>query len=178
MKETFSLFLSTLALGISALTAWLTLLRKGKLRMTNPTPLTLQYENNIAKISFSTMFYSSAFRGQVVESMYVVLRQKHQTCTFNRWVYKNNSTACAGGLYVRPEGIAQVHQFYSSSRFVFQPGDLVIEIYAILANMRRKEFIKTIILEIPQEKRAACYDDSESIDFEWEPDRNRYSLKE
>jgi hypothetical protein len=57
MKDIISLILSTVAITISAITAWLTLFKKGKLKMTQPTPLLLGYEKGKAKISFYTMFY-------------------------------------------------------------------------------------------------------------------------
>ena len=112
MKENISLIISAFALGISTLTAWLTLLKKGKLKMTQPTPLLLGYEKGKAKISFYTMLYSSAFRGQVVENMYITFKQNNKKYLFNKWVYAQDSYAYASGCYVKPEGIAQNHQLF------------------------------------------------------------------
>lgn len=178
MKETINTIISTLALGISVLTAWLTLLRKGKLKMTPPTPLLLGYEEGKAKISFFTMLYSSAFRGQVVESMYVILKQDGKKHLFNRWAYVYESHAYASGCYVKPEGVAQNHQFYILDyNFIFQPGKVQIDIYARLAPKKKDALLKTIQLQIPIEKKSECENKIKGIMFEWEPDKKNYSLR-
>lgn len=97
---------------------------------------------------------------------------------FNQWVYKCDDNAYSADCYIKPEGVAQVHQFYSSdNNFVLQPGDISIEIYAILSKYNAKKRIKTIQLNVPDEKEEDCFDEMVSVDFEWEPDKQVYSVR-
>ena len=66
--------LSALALGVSASTAWLTLFRHGKLRMTQPTVVFFGPDGGRRdgqkprlKVFLRTLLYSTSRRGQTVE---------------------------------------------------------------------------------------------------------------
>lgn len=173
-----SLIISALAFGLSALTAWLTLLRKGKLKVTQPTPLLLGYENNKAKISFYAMLYSTAFRGQIIENMHIVLKQNNKNFLFNKWVYAQDSKAYASGCYIKPEGIPQNHQFFTSDvNYVFQPGKIEIEIYVHLPTSKKTNLLRSIKLEIPKDFKTDCENKMKGLMFEWEPDKLKYDLR-
>ena len=178
ITDIFSLVFSSIAIFLSGLTAWLTLFRKGKLKMTKPTPILLCYEKGNAKISFYTMFYSTAFRGQLIESIYILFEQNKKYISFNKWGYDSEGQVFTSGLYIKPEGIAQNHQFYTSDKhFSFQPGVLKINIYANLANKKNPIKLESIPLRIPVENEADCKDKTKGFMFEWESDRNSYLLR-
>ena len=177
-KDIVTIIISVLALAISGLTAWLTLLRKGQLVMTQPTPLLLAYDNAIAKVSFYSMMYSTAFRGQVIESLYVILRQSGQQHIFNKWVYTSDSIAYAAGCYVKPEGIAQNHQIFTSdNNFIFRTGSLEVDIYANQARREKPTLMKSLNITIPENMKDACSDKLKGVIFEWESDKCVYSPK-
>jgi len=176
--DLLAIIISTLAFFVSSLTAWLTFFKRGKLKMTQPTPFLLNYENKNAKISFFTVLYCSAFRGLVVENMYIILRQNNRKQSFNRWVYKKESQALASGCFVNPEGMAQNHQFYcSDENFKFETGHLIrFEIYATIVAKNKPIFLKSIVIKVP-----SSFTDSDArrngIMFEWEPDKREYCIK-
>ena len=176
--EYLSLIISALALGLSGLTAWLTLLRKGELKITQPTPLLLDYEKGFARVSFYTMIYSSAFRGQIIESMHVIVKQNNIEHQFNNWAYSQDSRAYASGCYIKPEGVPQNHQFITSEdNIVFNTGDITIEVYARLPSKTEAHLLKSIKLTIPENQQQSCRTKSLSLMLEWEPNKQIYGLR-
>lgn len=80
--------ISLFALVISAITAWLTLFRKGTLMMTRPTVIFFgpdgpPSQGAEVKIFLRTLLYSTAKRAQILENMYVTLRRRESVQTFN-----------------------------------------------------------------------------------------------
>ena len=80
MTEASSLTISVLALCISAVTAWLTLFRRGTVKMTQPTVIFFGPDNPTSrdeppppKVFLRTLLFATAKRGRVVESMHVAL---------------------------------------------------------------------------------------------------------
>ena len=111
MLEIVSAVVSCLALTISAITAWLTLFRRGTVRMTQPIMVAFVHDPSPQKISpkvfFRTLLYSTSQRGQVVESMFVKLKRGESIQTFSFWVYGERAALVRGsGIYVGREGVA------------------------------------------------------------------------
>jgi len=84
--------ISFCALAISFVTAWLTLFRKGKLRMTKPTVIFFGPDGSPSqrsglKVFLRTLLYCTAKRAHIVEGMFVTLRRGESVQTFNIWVY-------------------------------------------------------------------------------------------
>jgi len=82
MTEWVAIGISAFALIVSAITAWLTLFRAGDLRMTQPTVVFFGPDGGRAegekprlKVFLRTLLYSTARRGQTVESMHVNLQR-------------------------------------------------------------------------------------------------------
>src|SRR6267154_3325079 len=112
MSPSFSFGISCLALLVSGITAWLTFFRKGQLVMTQPTvvffgPDGSRFDSDKNKIYLRTLLYSTAKRGQVLESLHVSLHRNESKQNFNIWVYgeKGNLTrgrfVCStGGSYI------------------------------------------------------------------------------
>jgi hypothetical protein len=138
--------ISILALTISATTAWLTLFRKGTLRMTHPTVIFLgpdgpPSQGAEVKVFLRTLLYSTAKRAQIVESMYVTLRRGESVQNLNIWVYGETGRLLRGsGLRVSEDGITADHHFVlpkDGTHFAFLPGEYVVEVYAMLVNSAR-----------------------------------------
>ena len=73
MSNWIAIIVSALALTVSALTAWFTLLHRGDLRMTKPTVVFFgpdggHHDKPHLKVFLRTLLYSTSRRGQTVES--------------------------------------------------------------------------------------------------------------
>src|SRR2546421_7307666 len=104
--EGISIIISVSALAVSVTTAWLTLLRRGTIRMTQPT-LVFFGPDGVAgdpKVFLRTLLYSTAKRGQIVENMFLKLRRHESAQTFNIWVYGDGPLARGSGLFVGDNG--------------------------------------------------------------------------
>lgn len=72
-----SIAIATIALFVSMMTMWLTFLRNGTIEMTQPTVIFFGPdggERASPKVFLRTLLYSTAQKGQLVESLYVRLR--------------------------------------------------------------------------------------------------------
>src|ERR1700733_11310457 len=90
MIAAISLAVAVLALFVSALTAWLTLFRRGKLRMTQPTVIYFGQDGGPGKdgkpglkVYLRTLLYATAKRGCIIEGMYICLRRNETRQNFN-----------------------------------------------------------------------------------------------
>src|SRR5215210_1514775 len=112
MTETISIVISCLALTVSGITAWLTLFRKGAVKMTQPTVIFFGPDmDGEPKVFLRTLLYCTAKRGQILESMFVRVRRFESSQTFNIWVYGDGPLARGSGLYVGQEGVTCNHHF-------------------------------------------------------------------
>ena len=112
MPQSISIVVSVPALAISVATAWLTLFRRGTVRMTQPTTIYFGADASSSpspKVYLRTLLYSTAKRGQIIESMFVKLRRGESIQTFNIWVYGEGSLARGSGLYVGENGVTCNH---------------------------------------------------------------------
>src|SRR6266550_4703407 len=92
MSPSLSFGISCLALFVSGITAWLTFFRKGELVMTKPTVVFFgtdgsRFDSDKNKRYLRTLLYSTAKRGQVLESLHVSLHRNETKQNFNIWVY-------------------------------------------------------------------------------------------
>lgn len=111
-KDIITITISVMAFIISATTAWLTLYRKGTVRMTQPTVIFFGPDISVSrKVFLRTLLYSTAKRGRIVESMWVKLRRGESAQTFNIWVYGDSSLARGSGLHVGENGVVCNHHF-------------------------------------------------------------------
>jgi hypothetical protein len=94
MGNWIPIFISLAALAVSVSTAWLTFFRSDQLRMTQPTVIFFEPDGGIErgkrrrlKVFLRTLLYSTARRGQVVESLHVNLHRGESRQNFSIWVY-------------------------------------------------------------------------------------------
>jgi len=173
--------ISVFALIVSATTAWLTLLRRGVLRMTHPTVIFFgpdgpPSQGAEVKIFLRTLLYSTAKRAHILESMYVTLRRGESVQTFNIWVYGDHSPLLRGsGLRVSEDGFATNHHFIlpkDGTHFSFVPGEYTVEVYATLVNAKTL-LMSTTRLQLTQEHATAISKGS-GVYFDWGPDSKTY----
>ena len=102
-----SLLISGLALCISLATAWVTLFRRGDLKMTQPTVIYFGPdadqpggENPSPKVYLRTLLFSTGKRGRMIESLHVRIERGETAQNFNIWVYGEEKLSRGSGLFV------------------------------------------------------------------------------
>jgi hypothetical protein len=143
MVDPFSLAISTLSLAISTATAWLTLFRRGTVKMTQPTVIFFgpdvprsHGETPLPKIYLRTLLFATSKRGRVIESMHVALSRNEMHQNFNIWVYGERDRLVRGsGLFVGETGVSANHHFLTpedGKTFSFIEGHYKLEVFAHL----------------------------------------------
>lgn len=182
MADPLSLVIAGLALGVSSVTAWLTLFRRGTITMTQPTvfffgPDGRSQSEPAPKIYLRTLLYSTSRRGRVVENMYVSLSHGEARQNFNIWVYGEERLTRGSGLFVGPEGVAANHHFLlpkDASRFQFREGQYKLNVYVHLLGDRADKLLFSQILEVSREQAEALIEPDNGLYFDWGPDSSRY----
>jgi len=179
--EILSIALASLSLLISGVTAWLTLLQKGTIKMTQPMLVAFAFENSAPKVFFRTLLYSTSRRGQRIESMYVKVRGPGTQHNFTTWGYtEDGSLELGSGLYVGHEGVSSYHHFLlpHDTTFEFLPGDYVLEMYASLVNKNRPIPLSKIELRLTNDQSQAIRGDrAVAVFYEWRPDSRSFSSR-
>jgi hypothetical protein len=184
MTEPISVTISVLALFVSALTAWLTLFRRGTVKMTHPTVIYFgadaprsRDEAPLPKVYLRSLLFSTSKRGRVVESMYVALSRNEMRQNFNVWVYGEERLVRGSGLFVGETGISANHHFLTprdGSSFRFTEGRYRIEVFAQLLGDQEKITLFTQALEVTRELAAQLAEPDCGLYFDWGPDSSRY----
>ena len=158
MTDPLSITISVLALAIAATTAWLTLFRRGTVRMTQPTVIFFGPDSpQSPKVYLRTLLFSTSKRGRVIESMHVALSRNETHQNFNIWVYGNDKLVRGSGLYVGETGVAANHHFLTpkdGSAFAFTEGRYRLNVFAHLLGDHEKILLFSQVLEIPREIAA------------------------
>src|ERR1700722_17943591 len=137
-----AIVISVLSLLVSITTAWLTLFRRGTVKMTQPTVIFLgpdsprsNLDSPLPKVFLRTLLFSTSKRGRIVESMHVALLRNETHQNFNIWVYGNEKLVRGSGLFVGETGVAANHHFLTprdGSGFRFTEGRYRLEVFAHL----------------------------------------------
>ena len=134
---TIPLVISVVSLLLSVTVAWLTLLRRGNLGMTQPMLIGFLHEAKQPKIFFRAMLYATGKRGHIVEALYLKVRHGESTQVFNFWMYGETKELKIGsGLRVGDDGVSLNHHFLppkDASALYFR-GDYAIETYVRILN--------------------------------------------
>jgi len=180
MPPVISIVVSITALAVSMATAWLTLFRRGTVRMTQPTTIYFGADSSASsspKVYLRTLLYSTAKRGQIIESMFVKLRRGESIQTFNIWVYGEGSLARGSGLYVGENGVTCNHHFLLPSdgtQFDFLPGEYKVEVYASLVGVRQPLLLYVTGLSLSEQMAKQLHDRECGVYFDWGPDSGHY----
>lgn len=183
--ETLPLTVSILALMISAITAWLTLFRRGTVKMTQPTVIFFgpdvprsPAEPSLPKIFLRTLLFSTSKRGRIVQNMYVSLTRDKTVQNFNIWVYGEREKLVRGsGLFIGETGVAANHHFLvprEGVSFQFTEGEYRLDVYAHLLGDHERILLFSHVLEITREAAVYVEHAGVGIYFDWWPDSSRY----
>lgn len=178
-----AVIVASLALAVSAITAWLTLLRKGQLRMTQPTQIYFGPDGGFKlgeapnKVYVRSMLYATGKRGWIVENMFARVHRGETRQNFSIWVHGDTAALHRGaGLFVPETGVVTNHHFVVSpdTSFAFTAGHYILEIYATDVGRKRA----TLLFSIPLEVSPGIYEQLRQADhglyFDWGPDSRRY----
>lgn len=182
MVDPLSFIISGLALGVSSLTAWLTLFRIGTITMTQPTmiffgPDGRGHEEPPSKVYLRTLLFSTSRRGRVVENMYVSLSHGEARQNFNVWVYGEERLARGSGLFVGPTGVVTNHHFLlpkDAGSFDFREGKYKLNVHVRLLGDRADKLLFSQVLEVSREHASALNERGNGLYFDWGPDSSRY----
>lgn len=184
MNEWIAVGISGFALAVSAGTAWLTVFRTGKLRMTQPTVFFFgpdggreDSEQPLPKVFLRTLLYSTARRGQTVESLYINVQRGESRQNFSIWVYGDDRLARGSGLYVGFEGVSCNHHFLlpkNSSIFEWLDGQYTVKVFAKVVSDRKPRLLRKISMSITESQAKELRQDNAGIYFDWGPDQQAY----
>jgi hypothetical protein len=184
MVDPISLAVSVLALAVSAATAWLTLFRRGTVRMTQPTVIYFgpdakgsRGETISPKVFLRTLLFSTSKRGRIIESLYVTLSRSEVQQTFSVWVYGDDKLVRGSGLFVGETGVEANHHFLAptdASQFRFIAGQYKIEVFARLLGNSARMSLFTQTLEVTPEIARMLTKPETGLYFDWAPDAERY----
>ena len=183
MPTWLSLAISCLALVVSAVTAWLTFFRKGRLVMTQPTTVFFgpdgpMFERGKNKVYLRTLLYSTAKRGHVLESLYLSLHRNEAKQNFNIWVYGEKGDLKRGsGLFVPPEGVTFDHHFLlpeDGANFAFLEGAYSLSVFARLVGEKVATELLTVRLSIGESQAKAISQPRTGVFFDYGPDQHSY----
>lgn len=179
-----SLMISIIALAVSVTTAWLTLLRRGTVRMTQPTIIFFGPDGGspdegrgLPKIYLRTLLYATSKRGCIIESMFVRLTRGETSQNFNIWVYGEHKLLRGSGLHVGEDGVAYNHHFLlpaDGTAFQFLRGDCVLDVYASLVGSGRTLKLFTVRLSLAEQIANRLRDSEAGVYFDWGPDSHGY----
>jgi hypothetical protein len=184
MVDPLTLTISGLALVVSATTAWLTLFRRGKVKMTQPTVIYFGPDTPIGqaeiappKVYLRTLLFATSKRGRVIESMHVSLARSETAQNFNIWVYGDDKLVRGSGLFVGETGVAANHHFLTpkdGSSFNFTSGRYRLDVHAKLLGESRSTLLFSQELEISSDIATSLRERNAGLYFDWGPDSNRY----
>jgi hypothetical protein len=184
MASLVASIISALALSVSVVTAYLTLFRRGTIRMTQPTvvffgpdggPSEAGHSTN--KVFLRTLLFATSKRGRIVESMFVRLSLGETRQNFNIWIYGDSTLARGSGLFVGENGVACNHHFLlpkDGAGFEFRAGSYELEVFAKLAGAEHQLKLLSIPLILSDRLAAELRNPRAGIYFDWGPDSQQY----
>ena len=177
--DTVEIYLSGLAILISGVTAWLTLLKPGSVKMTRPTVIFFGPDGSRgpAKVFLRTLLYCTSRRGRIIQGMFVRLRRGESAQNFNVWVYGDDSLKRGSGLYVGQDGVVCNHHFLlprDGTQYEFLGGRYVIEVFAELVNARRPVKLAEEAIDLSQDFASRINKQDSGVYYDWGPDSQTY----
>jgi hypothetical protein len=185
MIDPISITVSSLSLAVASITAWLTLFRRGSVKMTQPTIIFFgpdsprsRDETSLPKIYLRTLLFSTAKRGRIIESMHVALSRDETHQNFNIWVYGEREQVVRGsGLFVGETGFAANHHFlapFDGSPFIFTEGHYRLDVFAHFLGNRKPTRLFSQALDVTRDMADALRERNAGLYFDWGPDSSRY----
>jgi hypothetical protein len=179
--STIAIIIAAAALAISLVTTWVTLFRRGSLRMTQRTTVMFgpdgRHHEGAPKVYLRALLYSTAKRGHVIENMFVTFSRGEQKQNFPIWVLGNEQLFRGSGLFVGEQGVVADHHFVLPSDadpYPFRAGEYQLEVFARIVGVPQAKLLWSRILIISQNEAKTLTCSNSAIFFDWGPDSNCY----
>lgn len=173
-----------MALGVSAVTLWLTYFRRGSIVMTRPTVIYFGPDGSRRdgrrgppKVFLRALLISDSKRGRIIQSLWVTLSYGEVRQNFNVWVYGDGQLVRGSGLHVSDTGFAVNHHFLvteGNTAFRFDEGRYKLEVFAeILGDSDPKRLISQE-LTVSDTEAAGLAEGNCGLFFDWGPQAGAY----
>jgi hypothetical protein len=172
--------ISALALIVSIVTLWLTHLRVGVIKLTQPSQIYLGPDGGspfAPKVFIRTLLYSTSSRGRCLENMFVKLKRGETSQNFSIWVHgSHDSLTRASGILVGPNGIDHAHHFLlpPDSNFQFQSGRYEFELDLRTAGEKRSKLAYSRQLDVSDSDSKLINSTCMGLYYDWGPDSQSY----
>lgn len=184
MVDPIATTISVVALAVSSVTAWLTLFRRGTVRMTQPTVIFFGPDSSRVpeaspppKVFIRTLLFSSSKRGRIIESMHVTVARNESKQNFNIWVYGDDKLVRGSGLFIGETGVSANHHFLApkdGSEFRFTDGTYTMEVHVKLLGDQAARCLWSQSLLISHENAAELREPGTGLYFDLGADARRY----
>jgi hypothetical protein len=176
-----AIILSAAALAVSLVTMWVTLFRRGALKMTQPTTVMFgpdgRNHEGDPKIYLRALLYSTAKRGHVIENMFVRLSRGEHRQSFPIWVLGNERLFRGSGIFVGDQGVVADHHFLlppDAEQYLFKVGEYRLDVFARTVGASEPQALWSSSLIVSENDRQLLAQPHNAIYFDWGPDSNRY----
>lgn len=174
--------ISAVALGVSLFTLWFTTFRRGTVCSTHPSFIAFRYDCvgkklPQAKIFFRALLFSTGKRGQVVEYLFLRVREGSRQVEFSFWGLGDEALIRGSGLFVPETGVATNHHFNpidAEAMFLFSGGSYSLELVAKLVGTERLASLWNVTLEVPADVFGATIAREKTIFYSWSPETRSY----
>ena len=178
-----SLVVSSVSLGVSAANAWLTLWRRGTVRMAQPP--TVYFGPDGArelhpKIFVRCFLYSTSIRSRCVESMFARVHRGDSSQTFPVWVCggARDDLSRGAGLAVGADGVALHHHFLlprDGTTYQFLSGAYRVELFAVVVGQIGSLKLHELELQVTEAQAAQLGSNTRcGLYFDWSPETRRF----
>ena len=176
--------LAGLSLSVSGITAYLTLFRRGTVKMTQPAFIYFGPDGanfgGTPKVATCVHLYCTADRGRSVEGLYVRLTVNGLSNEFDVWVYGSDGLARGSGVYVGRDGVTCSHHFLlprTDESFNFSAGQYAVEFFGKIVGDGQPRRFFSLNLELTIEAATAIREGLAGVFFEWRPAKQRYEAR-
>lgn len=181
-----SIVIAVCSLIVSGLVAYLTLIRKGAVKMTQPTTIYFgadagnrAVKSTGPKVYLRTLLYSTSKRGNVINSLYVRLTRGETAQTFNIWVYgEENELKRGSGLFVGEQGVPLNHHFLppaDGTAFKFLAGAYRLELFATQVDRLKPRLLWSVSVDLPSNLVEQMQSElGGGVFYDWQPNSGNY----
>jgi len=183
MGTVVTMIISILALLISFISFWYSFINKGKLKMTQPCVVFIGPDGTSSnrkhiKVFFRALLYSTAKKGQVLESLYITVQRDEAIQNFSIWVYGDKRNLKRGsGLFIPQEGLVFDHHFLmvkEKDEYIIRSGSYNIKIYAKQAGRGKTILLYSVVIQISEKEEDELRKTNNGIYFDWCPELQQY----
>jgi len=162
---------------VSLSTAWFTLWKRGKVRMTQPLMVGFTARGTDGpKVVLRSTLFSSARQGNVIASLFIRVQHGETKQVLHLWGFGDPRPTFGAGLYVGQEGKAHTHHFLPSKDkpFQFFPGETTIKLCARVVNEDTEVTLFTEKFNLSADEADAANSIDAAVVYNWGPESGRY----